>query len=71
MVKTYVHHAHQPKPHWEQLKPTTTSYIYRAMNFLTKPNTETPLRRYIGVTQLENYIENTKQKIADHLTPTH
>ena len=55
------------KPHQEQLKPTTTSYIYRAMKFLPKPNTETPLRRYTGVAQLENYIENTKQRIADHL----
>ena len=65
MVKIYTHTSQ--KPHQEQLKPTTTSYIYRVMKFLPKPITETPLRRYTGVAQLENYIENTKQKIADHL----
>lgn len=42
------------KPHQEQIKPTTTSYIYRAMKFLPKPNVKTPLVRYTGVAKLEN-----------------
>ena len=55
------------KPHQTRPKPTTTSYLYRNMKFLPAPNVETPLQRYTGVSKLENYIEHTKQKIADNL----
>ena len=55
------------KPHQEEIKPTTTSYIYRAMTLLPKPNVETPLVRYTGVAKLEHYIEHTKENINNHL----
>ena len=37
------------------------------MKFLPQHKPETPLERYTGVSKLENYIEYTKQDIADNL----
>ena len=61
-----IRHTNQTQ-HQNSQKPTTTSYLYRSMKFLPKPKPETQLERYTDVGQLENYIERTKQQIADSL----
>ena len=61
-----IRHTNQTQHQYSQ-KPTTTSYLYRSMKFLHKPKPETQLERYTDVGQLENYIERTKQQIADSL----
>ena len=61
-----IRHTNQAQ-HQHSQKTTTISYLYRSMKFLPKPKPETQLERYTDVGQLENYIERTKQQIADSL----
>ena len=60
------HSSH--KPHKEKQTPTITSHLYRNIKFLPTTKVETPLQRYTGVAKLENYIEDTKQNLADNLS---
>ena len=48
------------------LEPTTTALIYRKMKFLPKTATVSHTQLFSGVSQLENYIEQTKN-INDQL----
>ena len=48
--------------------PSTTATIYRRMKFLPPMNPDTVVTRYSGFSQLETYIDNTKQSIVDNLT---
>ena len=50
----------QPNP-----RSTVTSTLYRPMKFLPPANPDTAITRYSGFPELENYIDNTKQAIAD------
>ena len=58
----YTKQKHQPPP-----QQTTTSLLYRQMKFLPPPKPETYITQYSGFSGLENYIDNTKQNIADNL----
>ena len=49
------------------LEPTTTALIYRKMKFLLKTATVSHTQLFSGVSQLENYIEQTKNNINDQL----
>ena len=47
--------------------PTTTSKVLRRISFLPPPSIKTPQEQYTGITHLENYIDDTKQLVADNL----
>ena len=49
------------------LSSTTTSILYRPMKFLPTTTPDTVVTRYSGFATLENYLDNTKQNIADML----
>ena len=55
------------KQHYNAPPQTTTSFIYRRMKFLPPIKAETPVQRYTGVQHLEQYIEDTKQELANNL----
>ena len=50
------------------INPTTTSKVYRTMKFLPPPSIETPQEYYTGIASLENYIDNTKELVANNLS---
>ena len=63
----YTKQKHKQKQKHNTLQPTTTSFLYRRMNFLPLLNPETYVSQYSGFSTLENYIDNAKQRIADNL----
>ena len=64
----YMRAAHTKRKHYRDTqRTTTTSYLHRRMKLLPTPTPETPVPQYSGHTPLEDYIDNTKQLIADNL----
>ena len=49
------------------LEPTTTAVIHRKMKFLPNTTTISPTQLFSGVSQLEHYIELTKNNLNDQL----
>ena len=58
----------RPKQQPATPNPTLTSKIYRPMKFLPPTAPDTAVTRYSGFARLENYLDNTKQTIADNLS---
>ena len=50
------------------LPPTSTATIHRQMKILPPTNPDTVVTRYLGLSKVENYINNTKQSIVNNLT---
>ena len=58
----------RPKQQPATPNPTLTSKLYRPMKFLPPTAPDTAVTRYSGFARLENYLDNTKQTIADNLS---
>ncbi len=52
----------QPTP-----QPTTTSFLYRPMRFLPTVHYTSPKEHYSGIPLLEQYIDQTKRTLDEHL----
>ena len=50
------------------LPPTSMATIHRQIKFLPLTNPDTVVTRYLGLSKVENYIDNTKQSIVNNLT---